>query len=396
MSRGRILLVDDEPMVLRAMERVLEMSLSDCDIVKAENGRQALELSETQPADIIVSDMCMPDLSGSELLDVIHERYPQTVRMILSARAGSEYGLSAIESAHQYFLKPGDIVSLARKLQRVLDLRARLPNRELDRIVARIGTLPSLPDLYRELEAEIEREDASIYAVGRILEQDVAMSAKILQLVNSAFFGVRSRISSATQAATLLGMNLIKSLALASHVFSVLDKDDPRAPFLRELWRHSADVSGRARRIALTEKAGHDLVEEACIGGLFHDIGKLVIATSLPDTHEDIQRMLSEKAIADVEAEQEILGVTHHEIGGYLLTLWGFSETVVHVALYHGIPSRSEEIPGFGPLGVVHAANVFDHENVSPAESLPPDMAWLETAGLVRKMDDWRSLAVSA
>ncbi len=398
MSRGRILLVDDEPMVLRAMERVLSMAMTDCDILKAENGSEALALFETQPPDIVVTDMCMPNMSGSELLDAVHERHPRAARMILSARAGSEYGLSAVESAHQYFLKPGDIVTLAQKLQRVLYLRCLIPNEELDRVIAKVDTLPSLPDIYLELETEINRPESSIYAIGEILERDVAMSAKVLHLVNSAFFGLRTRISSPSHAATLLGMNLLKSLVLASHVFSAIDKNDPRQPFVASLWKHSLSVANAARKIALFEKASREIVEEAYIAGLFHDIGKLVVAMSLPDAHDRIQREMAEEDVTDVEAETAVLGASHAEVGGYLLALWGFSDEVVATAVFHGKPSRSADAAVFGALASVHAANVLSREAVAAPKGsgLPLDTVYLDHAGLSAKLDPWRDVALSA
>ncbi len=394
MSKRSVLLVDDEPMVLLALERILG-TLLDCRVVKAEDGPQALAILEREPFDIVVSDMAMPGMSGATLLDIVHELYPRAMRLVLSGRSSRDQGLSTVGSAHQYFLKPGDVSAISRRLKNVLALRELLPPEGLGTVIAGVDTLPSCPEIFRELEEEINKPDASAEAIGRIVEKDVAMSAKALQLVNSSFFGLREHVSSPVRAVVLLGASLMKSLVLAVHVFSSVPKDDPLAAFVRKVWTHSLHVATAAREIALFEKAPPALVEEAYIAGLFHDIGKLAIAMNLPDARGHIEETLAERELADAVAERETLGATHAEAGGYLLALWGFSDAVVEAAVFHHQPSRSgkkaESV--FPTLAAVHVANAFDHEK-EPARHAPnaaPDTAFLQNAGLADKPAAWRA-----
>ncbi len=397
MNKRSILLVDDEPMVLIAMERIFGTML-DCQVVKAASGAEALKILEQQPFDIVVSDMSMPGMSGAKFLDIVHELYPRAMRMVLSGRSSRDQGLSTVGSAHQYFMKPGDVMTISKRLRGVLSLREMLPAEGLGPIIAKVDTLPSAPDIYRELEEEVNRPDTSAEAIGRIIEKDVAMSAKTLQLVNSAFFGLREHVSRPAQAAALLGTSLLKSLVLAVHVFSSVSKTDPRSAFVKKLWAHSLNTGMAVREIALMEKAGQEAVEEAYIAGLFHDIGKLIIAMNLPDAHDHIERMIAEKNMLNTLAEREALGATHSEIGAYLLALWGFSNAVVEAAVFHGAPRDNGKTDGFPILAAVHVANVLDHEasdskNVAHAVL---DTAWLDKSGLAEKPSAWRAALGSA
>ncbi|MDI6774876.1 MAG: response regulator [Verrucomicrobiota bacterium] len=161
MNQERILIVDDEPGVLITVERVIKLSL-DCETVIAGSGKEALDLLEKQPFDVIVCDIMMPGMNGIDLLNVVQELYSKTVRLAFSGWATEEVAFRAASTAHQFLKKPADIAMLGRKIQRVLNLRRLLPKEGLERVVACVKTLPALPAVCRELEKELGKENPSV------------------------------------------------------------------------------------------------------------------------------------------------------------------------------------------------------------------------------------------
>lgn len=396
MNRKRILIVDDEPGVLNAIERVIKMSI-ECETVIAGSGKEALDLLEKQPFDVIVSDIMMPGMNGIDLLNVVQELYPKTVRLAFSGWATEEVAFRTAGTVHQFFKKPGDIALVGAKIQGVLNLRRLLPEEGLERVVACVKTLPALPIVYLELEKELAKENPSVERVGEILEQDIAMSAKVLQLVNSAFFGLREHVGSPSQAAALLGLNIVRSLVLAFHVFGSW-KDRRVSGFRPDaLWEHSLSVGGLARSIAQAENLDAELREDAHIAGMFHDLGRLILADNIPDSCEAIEKLVAEKKIALLDAEREVLGATHAETGAYLLALWGFPDNVVNGVAFHHAPCQ---IPAKGvtPAIIVHVANALDHEKRGEAATTgqPLDEDCLEAQGVKDRLPRWRSLALAS
>jgi putative nucleotidyltransferase with HDIG domain len=247
-----------------------------------------------------------------------------------------------------------------------------------------------------ELEHELSRENPSVDRVGETLEKDIGMSAKVLQLVNSAFFGLHEHVARPSQAVALLGVNTVKSLVLAFHVFESWGDRVVAGFDSGRLWEHSLDVAIIARSIAEAEALETGIREDTHIAGMFHDIGKLILADNLPDSCEAIERLILEKGAAPLDAEREVLGATHAETGAYLLALWGFPDNVVHAVAFHHAPCQ---IPteGINPAMLVHVANALHYERkgipVSPAQRI--DEECLEAHGLKDHLPKWRQLLLA-
>ncbi len=186
----RVLFVDDEPNILNGLRRILRGQRKEWDMSFVESGQLALETFDETPCDVIVSDMKMPGMNGAELLSQIQEKYPATIRIALSGETDSNMIYRCVQHAHQYLAKPCDAETLVGAVQRAFTLRNLVHDEKLEAIVADMTSLPSMPEQYQKIMEEMQRDDPSLQKVGQIIETDVAMSAKILQLVNSAFFGL--------------------------------------------------------------------------------------------------------------------------------------------------------------------------------------------------------------
>ncbi len=390
--KQRILFVDDDARVLRGLRRSLDCLRDEWEMAFVNGAPEALELMTQGPFDVVVSDMQMPGMTGVELLNEVRRLHPQTVRLALSGQSAKESVLKSVGPIHQYLPKPCDVDTLQRTLSRLWTLRDLLAVPQLQSLLVKLERLPSLPSIYRTLMKELESPDGSLKEVGRIVARDIGMSAKVLQLVNSAFFGVPRHVSSPSQAATVLGMDTVKALALAVCVFTPFEDAAVKDLAIEPLWEHSMAVGSFAKQISTTEHADPKTIDHAFIAGLLHDVGKLVLMSTLPDDYIDVMAQAEREGINLSDAERDVIGATHGQIGAYLLGLWGFSDHVLQaVACHHDQAQVAAD--GFGPVVAVHVGNVLAYE-LCPTRvvGLQPamDHTALEELGLSGRLGTWK------
>ncbi|WP_334110273.1 response regulator [Thermodesulfitimonas autotrophica] len=383
-----ILFVDDEPNVIDGLRRMLRNMRDRWEMYFAGSGEEALKILETTPIDVIVADMRMPQMDGATLLARVQERYPHVVRIMLTGHSDKEMTLRSTKSAHQFLAKPCDGETLRYTIERTCQLRELLRDKKLLQVVTGITVLPSLPSLYRELIKEMEAPNASLKKIGAIVTQDMAMTAKVLQLVNSAFFGLPQRVTNPVQAVTLLGLNNLRPLVLYIHLFEAFETTPGSGRVIEALWEHSVAVGSLAREIARLEKADREVRDEALTAGLLHDIGKLLLLR-LPDCCEKL------KGLADREGdwlpadEYALIGTSHAELGAYLLGLWGIADTVVEAVAFHHQPGNSVA-DRFTVLTAVHVANGLVKEGDCSLQTV--DLDYLRRLGLEQKVTHWAEL----
>src|SRR5882757_4698210 len=201
--------------------------------------------------------------------------------------------------------------------------------------------------------------DTSLEQIGDIIASDPAMTAKILQLVNSAFFGIARRISNPAEAVQFLGVGRVRSLVLSLHVFSCFDEFHPKSFSIERVWKHSMSTGLVAQKIARMQKVERPVIDETYVAGMLHDIGKVMLAASLPDAYEKAVQLAAGEKIPLIQAEREVFGVNHAQVGAYLLGLWGLPITIVEAVAFHHQPQESA-VKTFSPLTAVHLASAFE------------------------------------
>lgn len=392
--KRRILFVDDEPKVLRGLQRTLYDLANEWEMAFAGNGREALALLAKEPFDVVVSDMRMPEMNGAQLLREVMNKQPQTVRIVLSGHSDTESILQSIGVTHQYLAKPCDVNQLRDVVGRACTMRELLASDVMRQLVCGIECLPSLPRLYMEMLEEMQKPQGSVKRVAEIISKDVGMTAKVLQIVNSAFFGLSRHVSGPAEAVTLLGFENVRALVLVAHVFRQLDGAALAGLCLESLWSHSLRVSALAKGIASAENADSRTCDYAGIGGLLHDAGRLVLASSQRRRYRWVLRLVRGRMMSLAEAEEKLFGCTHAEVGAYLFGLWGLPDPVVEAIALHHCP-RQCVAAGFTPLTAVHVADAIQHEQEDPDKQNPAagvDFGYLDQLGLTDRLPIWTEL----
>ncbi|RMD64721.1 MAG: HDOD domain-containing protein [Planctomycetota bacterium] len=394
----RILFVDDESNVLNGLRRMLHAERNRWDMAFASSGEEALRLLDESPFDIVVSDMRMPGMDGAELLARVMEQHPDCVRIVLSGYSSEEAAMRSVGPAHQFLSKPCEAHTLRDAVDRACALRTRLRSRAVAELAGRLKTIPSAPALYRELVEELRQPDATPQTVARIIEKDAGMTAKTLQLVNSAFFGLPRRVSNLSQAVGFLGLDTIRSLVLSVQAFDQFKNMDITGFSVEALWRHSLEVGSLARSIAAAENAPAHVCDDALLAGLLHDAGKLILAANLPDAYAQAMQLVEQERLALHEAERRTTGAGHPETCAYLLGLWGLPDAIVEAVAFHHEPSLTTT-QEMSPLLAVHAADAIVRDAVettpeeSDAASPALDRRLIQDVGLIDRLDAWRALA---
>ncbi len=390
MPKRTVLFVDDEPSLLDGLKRMLRRMRGEWDMEFVDSGVAALELMSRCPVDVIVTDMRMPGMNGAQLLETVRKLHPHVVRLILSGYSGQELILRSVGPAHQYLAKPCDADTLVAAIQHSCSLREFLDNQVVAQIVAKIDTLPVLPEIYKELTETLANERAPISEVGKIIAQDIGMTAKVLQLANSSFFGLRREVKSATQAVMYLGLDTVKTLVLSVSVFSEFDVGRMVAFSPEQIEHHSLRVGVMARQIVADHGGSSDMRNDAFTSGVLHDVGKLILAANFPTEYKEALEQSAATGIPEADRERDLIGATHSQLGAYLLGLWKLPDPIVEAVALHAHPELSLN-PVFSALTSVYVANILDKD---PAPAL--DMNYLESCGVADRVDTWIETADAA
>lgn len=394
-TRKRVLFVDDVPLLLEAHACMLEADEDRWEVQTAGSGREALEAMEETPVDVIVSDLEMPEMDGIELLHEVKARHPRTARVMLSGVTDHERVVNALRDTHQFISKPVDAKTLRAVLSRICALDAYLKNEPLQTLVARLGDLPSFPTVYMEIVKELDSEEPAVEKVAEIVSGDPGMMAKMLQIANSAAFGLGQEVTTMTSAVGYLGMSTVRSLALSAHIFARSEKLSPKAISLTQLWEHGLRSAMLARMILRRARAASAEADDAYTAATLHDVGKLLLACGAPEEFERAAEVRANEAASACQVEQEVFGADHAGVGAYLLGLWGLPARIVEAVAFHHVP-RMSDANVVGPLTAVHIANALEHElsaTLPSSSGAELDMEYLEGLKLVDELPTFREQA---
>ena len=381
---------------MKGLQRSLRKMRNEWEMTFVSSSKEALEILDTGSFDVIVSDLRMPEMDGAQLLAEVKSKHPEVVRIILSGQVEQETTFRSVQLAHQSLSKPCDADILKHTLNKLFALRNLLEDESIKRILSQTETLPSLPAIYTDVVSELQTPDPSVKKIGEIISADLAMTAKILQVVNSAFFGLVRKISNPREAVMLLGTDTIKALVLSVKIFSELNQKKFGWFNFDELFNHSMSVSMLAQTITKEERLDQKLVNNSVMAGMFHDLGKLILVTNF---HEAYQKVLTEAGQTKQnlwDLESEVFGTSHAEIGAYLMGLWGLEYPVIEAIAFHHQPGKSLSNAA-GLLTAVHFGDAFDRfkktdKGLNGENGLRQlDRRYLESLGVTARIKDWQT-----
>lgn len=354
----RVMFVDDEVRVLAGIERTLMMQDNDWDCRFATSAEEALAALETCQADVVVSDMRMPFMDGAELLAEICQRWPSTIRIILSGHSDLDATMRMLDVAHQFVAKPCDNATLLAAVERALGLRKLFDDPLVVENVGKLARLPAAPRVFAEVRRMLADPAAHSRQLSATLGSDPALGAKIMQLANSAYFAAGGRIHDIRSAVARLGLDNVRLLVLASQVFANSEHD----PYLDALQQSALLASRITGRIA---GASGPAATAALLAN---------IALTIPEMRDE--------AAGTPPADGQIPPCV--AVGAYLLALWGLPIDIVNAVAYHRTPALAG--PCFGDTGAVHVA-------VALAEGNDPDIGYLDDVGASAKLPEWQQFA---
>lgn len=386
----RILFVDDVPAVLGALRKLLHAERGRWRAFFATSGEQALEQLAEAPFDVIVSDMRMSGMSGVSLLERVRDRYPDVIRIVLTGYSDTKAVARASAVAHRWVLKPCPWEDLKSLLERSCALQDLLGSESLRRTVGGLGTLPAAPRTYHALTEALSDPDVELERLAAIVGQDMGMTSRVLQFVNSAYFGFAQRVTSIEAAIVALGRNPLRHLALTFEVFAGFRGGLESEGFsFNDLEAHALLTARLARGlVAETEQAN-----SAFAVGLLHDAGRLVLMSRMPEAYADALRHARARGIALHEAEKELLGADHAEIGAYLLGIWGLPHAIVEPVAFHHAPARFGT--GSPVMEAIGHADALAHEArpVGPPGVIVVAPEQIERLDRAPRAKEWRTLA---
>jgi len=308
--RRNILFVDDEREILQGLRVALRSQRNCWEMVFALGGQEAQAEMAKRSFDVILTDMRMPGMDGAALLAWAKEHQPRAARIVLSGQTDRESAMRTAFSAHQFLAKPCEVASLRAVIERTCRLTALVQDESLRTLAGDLATLPPAPEIFLALTRLLADPRSAVADAAKLGERDLALSSKILQVVNSAFFGLPRRVTSVREAATLMGTLTLKNLALALEATKPSKGRHLPEADLKALRCHSLHTAIVARHIARAVRSNS---EDAFVAGMLHDVGVLVAAG-------EPSRLSS-----------------HAHLGAYLIGLWGLPHPVVEaVADHHG------------------------------------------------------------
>jgi HD-like signal output (HDOD) protein len=375
-----ILFVDDEPLILQGLRRMLRAQRKAWQMEFAEGGPAALERLAAGPVDAVVSDMRMPGVNGAEVLARAAALYPECVRIILSGYADRDLLLHAMGPAHRLLSKPADSETLTAALSEALALRALLPRARLRDLVGGLKSLPVPSQRYFELLRALESPLASAKSVGDAIEQDMGLTAQLLRLANSSYFGLPRRLTRAREAVEMLGLDAVRALLTLSEFYVVDSADPARAAAGQALAERSLRIGSAARRIAGRLGLSGEQADAAATAGLLSHIAISVLRLDRPAELDRAGRTAEADGTPIRCAETDVFGVSHAEIGAYLAGLWGFGPEVVEAIAFHHVP-RAAPSRACRALTAVHIAQAC------AALAEPADSTLFRRAGSTPALD---------
>ena len=350
----RILLVDGDGDLLHRIRRAFWKSHRAWEVILAQTGSEALQVLGRDQVDIVISALKLPDMEGAELIHRVRELQPGAVRIALADPVLAEWTEQVEGDLHRLFIKPLEPDFLIGAVES-LDIEDDATSvRAVRAFVGGLGRIPSLPSLYSELVALLQREDAGMGEVARLIRRDLGVASQVLKLANSVHCASDRPVAELGQALAMLGVDSLRSLVLFGASFPASIPRAPRA----SIWSSCGSIPSRWPPASANWSVLEGETQSADLAfsvGLLHDIGLVVLATDPSHRYKSILERAQSSRIPLAVLEHDTYGVDHAQIGAHLLNLWGLPPVFCRPVREHHAPPAGGE--GFPFSAALHLAD---------------------------------------
>lgn len=341
----RILLVDDDPLLVRALLRSIRLQRPEWRLTPVHSGEGAILEMAQAPFDLILTDMQMPGLDGTGVLTWARELQPEAIRVILSGHAPQRRILESEGDYHRFLTKPVDPTRLVDIIESFSRRHPDPCRRAARAMVVRLERIPSHQEHLDGIGRLLAEGRPSIRTVADLVAQDLGLALQVLKLVNSGYLPGERPITDIHQAVEFLGMEQVGELIRPRGKDAFGPGSGDSGTFLSRLWSHSVEIGRMARSLVLQETGDLACAAEAYTAGLLHDVGIAVLATEHDMGHEQAALEVSALGLGVLEAERERCGTDHAEVGAELLHLWGLPESFIQAIRDHHHPRLMDHRP---------------------------------------------------
>lgn len=394
--RKNILLVDEDILILKALKRSLRQLSDQWEITYAQNPHEALEKLELGSVDILITEVHLSTADGEHFLRSFLTKHPNAARIILTGYTAADAIFKFAGLAHQLLAKPWSDQTLIETIQRADLISRMLSDKKLKRTLNLIENFPSIPSVYLELSQKLRTGDPSLQEIGEIIIRDPSLVIKLLQIVNSPYYGLPMPVTDPQKAVALLGLDVVKGFVLTSGLFNQYEKKKIANLKIETLWQHSLKTANIVRQIAKNEHLDKEISEASFIASLLHDVGKIIVAANFPAEFQEICSRSEIESVPFWHIEQQVLGATHAQIGAYILGLWGLPLAVIQAVHEHHQPDLSEHT-GIDQTALVHIANAIEKTAVKESGQVPVDIdpAYIQDLHLKECIAKWQKQIMS-
>ncbi|SNR86266.1 response regulator [Actinoplanes regularis] len=383
-SKPRVLFVDDESRILDGLRRSLRVKRNEWEMAFAVEGAEALEMLARDPYDVVVSDMRMPRMNGAELLTNISREHPHIARVVLSGHVEPDTAIQVAVAGHRFLTKPAEVTSLIAVIEQMLFRTSSAHQDAARRLAGGVRAIPTLPE-HTERIAALLAPDASLTGAVQTVMHDVGLTAKLLQLSTSTFFGARPRNSSIESIVHAMGLPTVQAVAGAGHELRSTEPWDPEIEqHLRVAWRHAMATASLAGSMA--SPANRPYAQAAA---LMQDVGQLICLAEIG---------ADQRAGLDLAAGSRD-GVPFRDVGVELLHLWGLPAPVISAVAQRDRP-HTPDPSGLGVAGAVRVAHLLIRQTRPGGPETDAHAAELTALlshpQLAAQNLDWRESAASA
>ena len=371
--KKNILLVDEDALVLKALKRSLRRFKDQCNVYYAQSAKGALAQLDQDGIDVLITEVRLIDSDSELFLRSFLKRHPSAARIVLTGYTSSDAIFKFAGLAHQLLAKPWSDQTLIETIERADLISRMLADDGMKQTLNLIESFPTIPSVYLELTEKLKNNEASMEEIGAIIIRDPSLTIKLLQIVNSPYYGLPIPVTDPQKAVNLLGLDIVKGFVLSSGIFKQYEQSSIVCLQIDTLWQHSLKAANIVRQIAKRERLAKEIEEASFVASLLHDVGKIIIASNFPNEHREICSRTASGGLPFWHAEQLVLGVSHAEIGAYLLGLWGLPLTIIKAVQEHHRPNMDEHTQ-IDQTVLVHVANAIEKASGPPSRNPIEDL----------------------